>query len=229
MSTTGAMFNDLVPDEMYGLALVLSHQTLQLKRAFYTNNHLKHSMEAVVQLGYMSDTSYRLVLSLRSAKDKRIMAVNERFLVFIDQKTRQKVSIPEQIKETYGHLAKGSKKKLPVPPPKPVHAFHTEAIVCHSDTDILYHTNHASYLRFCIDCATEATANNYFSSIPGDFMACEISDVVIAYKAESFPGDHLDILTWEDDKQKNILYFLIECDGTLICSCIFTIRVSSKL
>ena len=81
--------------------------------------------------------------------------------------------------------------------------------VYHSDSDDLYHVNHATYVRLCSDTAANACNDGKLKNFSGDFYRYEVSGALMRYLGESFPGDDLEVTVWEDPVDHDSLYFHI--------------------
>ena len=91
--------------------------------------------------------------------------------------------------------------------------------VAWSDTDRYQHTNYISYLIFCYDAAMDAGKAGYFSNFHDDILLYHTQSYAMLYQAESLGGQELVCATWEDEVNKNKLYFSFKRGETLIYQC----------
>lgn len=84
-----------------------------------------------------------------------------------------------------------------------------------SDTDAYKHTNYLSYVKFCLDAAQDAVANDLYSTFTGDILCYGVRSIDVLYKAESKVNDMLTVSSWQDDSNPyQINFSMHRTDGT---------------
>ena len=101
-------------------------------------------------------------------------------------------------------------------PKKPMKCFELPVYVRHSDTDTLYHSNHASYYTYCLDVATEGAKRGHFRLLKGDLLSHRLELLESLFKGESFPGDKLQVSVWENQVKPSEIFSQIEREGEII-------------
>ena len=97
--------------------------------------------------------------------------------------------------------------------------FTTERTIAWSETDMYRHTNYLSYLKFCYDAAMDAMQDDYYTNFHHDILRYNTRQFTMLYRAESIGGQTLKCKTWEDDVNKNKLYFDFTRDDKVIFQC----------
>jgi len=104
-----------------------------------------------------------------------------------------------------------------VPESGAVGSFWTTVTVRYDDMDFNWHSNHAAYTAFAVECAARATAAGYYSRIRDDIAFYRALSSTCIHLGESFAGDELHVSTWEDINNALLLHFLINRQQRRIC------------
>ena len=130
----------------------------------------------------------------------------------IDNVTRKPIPHPDWFVKKYSHLyGSGSPAELlrqAIPEP-PKDCFQWRTIVRFSDMDSIFHANQSVYVKFCFDCATTASLSGKLVHFTGDINSYPVLDISIDYLGESFAGDELIVVMWQDHKDVSKLSFTI--------------------
>lgn len=130
-------------------------------------------------------------------------------IVYVNRKSGRPLRIPDWVQDKW----KEYKNKTPPInmkiPPCPENVFSTKMETRYSDTDVNGHLNQSNYLQICLDCATEAAISGFYKQYSEDMCWYPVLDADVVYKRECLPGDKLDVVTWQDDTDCNIIYFIV--------------------
>ena len=87
--------------------------------------------------------------------------------------------------------------------------FSHNVTVCHSDIDVLFHTNQASYLKYCLDAAAVAVDNGKFKNFINEmsFYPCKYTESL--YFKQTFANDPLTVHIYENEPEEKTLRFKI--------------------
>ena len=66
--------------------------------------------------------------------------------------------------------------------------------------DSNFHANQSVYIKFCFACAVTASLGGSLVHFTGDINAYPVLDISIDYLRESFAGDELIVVMWQDHK-----------------------------
>jgi acyl-CoA thioesterase FadM len=94
--------------------------------------------------------------------------------------------------------------------------FRCRIQVRYDDMDMLFHTNHAAYLSFALECATQAAKAGFYSKIRQDLAFYEARGTTSVHLGQSRAGDELEVASWEDQDNPLLLHFLISKDDQVI-------------
>ena len=140
------------------------------------------------------------------------LAVNKVRIVRMSRKTRTSAEYPEFYYEKYRpFIGQPTTKFLESRgiPSMPDDSYLFKLQVRSSDTDKNGHTNQASYVMFCMDCATDAALKKYYRHFDSDMCMYTTTYWEIDYLGESRTGDVLDIYTWQSNDNIGNIHFSI--------------------
>ncbi|BFZ06375.1 hypothetical protein BsWGS_09414 [Bradybaena similaris] len=182
----------------------------------------------LVAIGQTSFTIREILINLIDNKELASFICK---LVYIDRKTRRPQSFPYQQLLKYQGI-KSNDVKIDVPKSSaPDTAYTRQFIVTASDTDGNGHTNHAAYIRYCLDIAEQARRENRLRHFHSDICLYPITKMSTFYKGETLSGDTLRGSVWESDLDPSKLDFVISRgnDIAFAARIDFRDRPSSKL
>lgn len=167
---------------------------------------------------HIGSSSITLLVNMTNSKTHEWLGRNKVKIVAADRNTHRSIKLPEWYQDKYGHIQaelahRLEKQTRPDTPPN--HFTRTET-VRYSDLDHQGHVNHAHYIRFLMDCATEASFSGRLSSFRGDLCSYAVQKVQIEYLGESGFNDELLISLWENLNNTTYLHFSIEKKGQRI-------------
>ena len=153
-----------------------------------------------------------------------VLATTLQKLVNMNKATLRSEPLSPEVLAFYDAIADNEAHQIyeEVRPPKAdpsIRIFSMERKVRHSDIshmDLLPHTNQGTYMRLCLDCASEAIAAGYLPAFKDDICFYDASMAATIHLAESFAGDILSVHTWQDSGDPNHLHFTVtkRVDGT---------------
>lgn len=135
-------------------------------------------------------------------------------IVNIDPLTKTAAPISDDLRRLLkGKIHKSDDNQLPhleFPADVPgKHFVHCET-VRFSDMDFVFHCNQGSYLLYTFECAAMAASKGFYSRILDDVCFYPAKSVLGLHVAECFAGDALQVLTWEDEKNPMLIYFVVK-------------------
>ncbi|XP_061181551.1 uncharacterized protein LOC133190097 [Saccostrea echinata] len=167
----------------------------------------------------LKKTSIMFAVKLKNEATEEILGENFIKVVRINRKTRRSSSFPEYFYEKYaafmntpGHSGT-EKEDLPE---IPRHAYKYVVIPGHSDEDFNGHLNQSSFIRFCMDAATNASLKGYYEHYTSDMCLYPSLQWTISYVGESLAGDQLTIYTWQKEDTADNIRFAIVRNGNRI-------------
>ncbi|ELU18193.1 hypothetical protein CAPTEDRAFT_219915 [Capitella teleta] len=178
-------------------------------------------MTLEMSLLHFGNTSVDSKIAIIDDRTGDEFASSIRRLVCIDVKTSRPTAIPDAWKDVVApdwaqtSSVPAFKPFDPFKPPKK--QFRQKVLVQHDDTDYLAHTNQASYTRYAENCAAVASKAGFFDNFKGDICFYPVRKLSVAYAGESFPGDELEISTWQDGMDADTVYFHVSKHGKDVC------------
>ena len=174
------------------------------------------TFEAILQLGFVGNSSLNSIACLTDKEDGSFLAKNINQVVTVDKTTRKPTPIPDWWKNKYMPVVEGN-ERLIVPaleiPPK---TYAYDIRVAWSDIDIYWHTNYLTYIRYCLDTAKDGIVKNYYAKFHDDILQYHVKSMDIMYRGESKAGDRLDVKSWENPDDPYLLHFDISVVGKTI-------------
>lgn len=214
-----------------GLVVVLVAQRVHITRELYDRAGLIMPMKFLSRPGHLGKTSYSSYLDFVDPTDGATLLRCQNQSAYIDGHTRKLAPLPDVCKDLL--------RELVDPEAEPVYyedrklrgpIFTASQTVQHSDTDNLYHTNHTSYIKFCMNAAAEASQQDKLSDFQGDFFSYPLSDMTMRYHNETRPGDHLQVSLWQDHPLAMHFKIMKDTVSVFSASCSFFDRyLPSKL
>ncbi|KAK3087845.1 hypothetical protein FSP39_011420 [Pinctada imbricata] len=198
--------------------LVVRKQVLRLNpklhqnMSIFSNLMMKFNLE-VLSLG---KTSVTYVSRFTDGESGELLAENFVKFVRINRKTRRAAEFPSFFQEMYGVM--NGKETLPfldkriIAGQPPQDAYTYKVLVRSSDTDRNRHVNQAMYVKYCMDCATEAAINKYYKNFDSDMCMYTTTKWEIDYIGESGTRDLLEIVTWQSCDDLRHIGFLIRME-----------------
>ena len=188
---------------------MLKAVNIDVSDTFYERAAFNWPFVIAARYGHVGNTSLSYVLEMKDIKDDLPVAHTERTIVFVGRNSRKRVEIPVNTKE---YLQWFSTKKTPLivfPATPSSERFSLDVTVTASDTDMLYHVNQATWLKYCMDCAAEGISRGFFNHFKSDPFTYQIRNAQILYMNEGFPGDALTVSSWESSEAKDTMHFQV--------------------
>jgi acyl-CoA thioesterase FadM len=132
--------------------------------------------------------------------------------VAVNIKSKTSVTLPDSLRrELLEEVIPGGDAFPAFYPPAsvPEHTFSCRITVRYSDMDRIFHTSSKGYFAIIEECAAQATAAGFYSTVDGDIAFYQTESLSIVFVGESFAGDQLEVTTWEDVADRLRLYFFI--------------------
>ena len=96
-------------------------------------------------------------------------------------------------------------------------SFLTTVRVRYDDMDTNWHSNHASYIAYVMECGAQAAAAGYYFRIRDDIAFYRALSLTCMHLGESYAEDELIVSTWEDTNNALLLHFLVNRQQRRIC------------
>ena len=186
-------------------------QRCRISPQFYAEAKINAAFIFAADYCHVSDSSLSMRVEIKSLETKQTLITMIRTVAGMDSKTGKSRSLPKRLTERLS-----SYKTLEKPPPLPVlqlppsGQYHRWSVrAAPSDMDHMFHINQAVYVRYCMDCASDASQSGFTKHITGDPCFWHVAEIQTYNAGENFPGDQLHVCTWECPDDKRVLKFLI--------------------
>lgn len=207
---------------------ILKGHVNRISADFYQSVASDCPMILTQRVGSVGKRSFTLQFTVTEEKSEKILMESERKLLFVNTDTNNLVPYTEKLLklvEENRPLKKTPPFRIPVPE-KPSKVFAQRFQVLHSDSDLLYHANQATYIKYCMDCAATAQQDGKLLSFTDDIFSVPVKEVSAFYKAESFMGEELEVAMWQNDDTHHTLNFDIAKAGKSIGSFVISFHES---
>lgn len=206
-------FMDTISLKPDNSSMVLIKQVIMINPEIYKFHFLSDaSFKFTQQLCEPGRTTNTTVTKMFDIKSGNLLVERCVKNGLIDNDTRKPVPHPDWFVKKYSHLyGSGSPSELlrqTIPEP-PKDCFQWRTIVRSSDMDTNFHANQSVYVKFCFDCATTASLSEKLVHFTGDINGYPVLDISIDYLRESFAGDELIVVMWQDHNDVSKLSFSI--------------------
>ena len=216
-----SLFNDFLD---FRKMIGTDHALVQIKQSFRLNPKLyqtvklfsKLHMRFHLQCLSIGKTSTTYEMRMFDGKTGDELVVNHLRFVRMNLKTRKSSVFPQFYYEKYARFV--GKPTTPflesrsVPEvPQSAHVF--QLTVRSSDMDVNGHSNQSAYIKFCMDCATDAALKKYYRHFDSDMCMYTTTRWEMDYVGESIAGDVLVISTWQSENNTRNIHFCIRSNG----------------
>ena len=135
-----------------------------------------------------------------------------RIATALDRNSGKSRQLPLNLAKGISSYIKYPEKQTPLPvitlpPSGQYHRWSVRAAP--SDMDLNFHVNQAAYVRYCMDCASDASEKGFIKQIDGDPCFWQVAEIHTFNSGENFPRDELHVCTWECPNDDHVLKFLI--------------------
>ena len=108
--------------------------------------------------------------------------------------------------------------KFVLPADRPEKICYTTYQINYSDLDINKHANNSSYVKICYESVVKNVVNHAYQHISQENLDAGVKSFLASYENESGLYDELDILSWEDKNDKNVVFaHILKKDGKSCC------------
>lgn len=195
---------------------------LTLSRRFYDKASIILPMNLELSLLHLGNSSFDSKISLKEVSSGQELVSAMRRIACVDINTHRAIRLPVEMKKSLliNTGIKGETQPVfePVSPQSPpVLHFRHKVTVRYDDIDFLFHTNQASYARFAENCAAAATQAGFYKNFKSDICFYFVHKVDIIHMEETYVDDELEVATWQDENDRNLLYFMITKEGKRVC------------
>lgn len=192
---------------------VILKQTLDMSPMLYRYTYKTHiKLRFIMRLKEVGNSSVIFDTSLFDGDTDTLLGRNLLKFVQIDHTTRRPLPFPDWFQEKFSHLpftGTITEMNKSVLPETPETCFRWKVIIRYSDLDKNFHSNQASYIKLCMDCATKALVAGYLRHYKDDMCWYNVEQISINYIGESFVDDELVICVWQDQEQVSKVFFSV--------------------
>ena len=208
---------------------------ISFERALYTDAQMDWPMtltRTTHRIGTSSITHKSII-----CRENAVLSSAFVTCVLIDSKTGKSAPLPPVFYDRFKPQTNGQRlDSLPAYPLPPSGQYYRSiAKVSHSDIDFNQHLNASVYVRYCMDCAIDASNAGFlkYAFQNQETYLRKVANVKLLYLAESVPGDQLSVCVWNHPNDKDVVKFLIqntEKQSSPICRCVlrFQKNIRSK-
>ncbi|XP_078574512.1 uncharacterized protein LOC144860878 isoform X2 [Branchiostoma floridae x Branchiostoma japonicum] len=167
----------------------------------------------IERLRHIGNTSWVSIQEVRDSPTNELMIRGILQRINVSAIRRRPEPLPDWLKERYSYLTSSVSRPPTVQvfdEPTNVKCFRYSVVVAPSETDTNNHTFHASYLWYCMDCATVGARGGAYSVLRGNLAKFDLKMLEVLYQKESLEGDVLDIESWEDQSSPDTLRFQVK-------------------
>ena len=197
---------------------------MHCERQFYTDATMNWPLTVTRTTHHIGTSS--ITHKLTTKRHNAVMCSTFATGVLVDTKTGKSTPLPPAFYEKFKPRANGQRivpmSAYPLPP---VGQYYQSIVrVPPSDIDINQHLNISAYVRYCMDCSTEASYAGFLEYFQDqEIFSRKVSNVKILLLAECMPGDNLDVCVWNHPHDKDVLKFIIFKNGEQfapVCRCV---------
>ena len=187
---------------------------MQIEKALYSSAAVDMPMIVTMHIGNVGKTSMDLVTKVEDETNSCSLLVSRiHRVVCVDPVLRKAAPIDEDFRTRFFASMKGSAPQIypamDVSWRIPNKHFRSSIRVRYDDMDFLFHTNQGLYFTYASECAAQAASSGFYTAIRDDICYYNVKMAYTVHQEESFAGDHLEVVTWEDHDNPLLLYFII--------------------
>ena len=194
---------------------------IEVSSELYRTASLASKMKMVTKVSNVGNSSFTLHTSIVDEMSGQTMATMSRDMVQVNIKTRKSEQFPPAFKQKLRNIMDGFQIQLPtrlvLPSVGRENCFRCKLIVNNSDMDYYDHTTQVKYVDYTLECAARATVSGYYVKLKRDIFSYCVRKFSILHVGESHAGDELMVMTWEDQLNPFLLYFVVLKGGKDIC------------
>lgn len=205
-----------------GLAMVMLGSEYSLSAHLFDHAAVNFPMAERSWLSNVGRTSIDIYRILETAdSDRKVLVSGVARYVCMDFVSGNSVPFPTSPERHLSSAASSpTARRFPsvkVPESGAVGSFLATVKVRYDDMDHNWHSNHASYTAYALECAAQAAAAGHYSRIRDDVAFYRALSWTCMHLGESFAGDELQLSTWQDEDNALLLHFLINRQQQRIC------------
>lgn len=194
---------------------------VEISENFYRTATLTSKIRLVNKLSSVGNSSFSMHGSLINENSGQMMAVMLREMVHIGSKTGKPEPLSPIFREKARSILDGfqlqSPPRLLLPSVNRENCYSCKITVLNMDMDFYYHTTQLKYVDYALECAARATESGYYKRIKGDINDYCVKQSIFVHIGQSHARDELLVMTWEDQLNPLLLYFVITNEGKDIC------------
>jgi acyl-CoA thioesterase FadM len=211
-------FKKLQEEGTFFFALIACHFTVS--RQLYDRAAIEFPMKYSYQLSSVGRSSIDSKVTVTEQLTGEPLLTCQLRSVAVSTKSQTSMAFADSVRQVLLEKVVPGGDAFPVfhPPSSiPEHTFSCRITVRYSDMDRLFHTSTKGYFAIIEECAAQATAAGFYSTVDGDIAFYQTESVSAVFFGESFAGDELELTTWEDLANGVWLYFVVRKNEQSIC------------
>jgi len=194
---------------------------IEISEEFYQTASMASKMRMLTKLASIGNSSFSLHVTMINEDSGQVMAANFRELVHISAETRKPEPLTPVLRQKATKILHDFHLQAPprflLPSVDRENCYCCKITVLNIDMDIYYHTTQLKYVDYAFECAARATESGYYKRLKGDIFEYCVKRSSFAHIGESHAGDELLVMTWEDQLNPLLLYFVVTKKGKDIC------------
>lgn len=208
--------------DKYGLHtfFVLQNQ-VEISTELYKTPGLTVKFKNISELLYIGNSTISFRTILMNETSGVVLAIQSYDFVHVNTDTRKAEPFPPYFKQHVNNILSGcpiqSPSRLTLPVVDRKNCYCCKLVVKNIDTDENEHTTQSLYVEYAFESAAQAIASGYYKKLQGDIYGYCAKNARFVHMGESTAGDELLVVTWEDQSNPLLIYFVITKDSKDIC------------
>lgn len=150
-----------------------------------------------------------------------VLAIHYWDNIHVNAKTRKAEPFPADFKQKVQKMLSmapiQSPQRLRLPAVDRRNCYCCKLVVRNIDMDGNDHTTQVMYVEYALEIAAQATSSGYYKKLQGDICGYGVKNAQFVHTGESAAGDELLLMTWEDESNPLLIYFVIRKDSKDVC------------
>lgn len=197
------------------LSTSVTAYNVELYPGFYDMNHVYHRLKHLTQLADVGKSSYELLNSCWSEKNKCFLYKSSVHHVIEHKDERHTAHIQEQWNRKSSTPAVSTAKIHQLC--QPASTYNMERIVYWSQVNSHGHVTNSWYIQFCYDAIIEANLEMWKRTMGRD--ESKITKLSCLFLGKSFAGDILTIHVWKSNNQPLLVHAVVDNNQQCVCQC----------
>lgn len=188
---------------------------------FYQTASMMLKMRMVYKLARIGNSSFSFHTSVINENSRQVIAVMVLELVNVNVKSGKPEPLNPVFRQKANRILDGFQLKanprLLLPSVNRENCYCCKITVSNLDMDMNYHTTQLKYVDYALECAARATESGHYKKLKGDICDYCVKKSSFVHVAESRADDELLVMTWEDQLNPMLLYFVVTKEEKDLC------------